>query len=860
MGAFAKGEYQSCKAMSNFDAGGPFESGMTGTSMSIVPASPKVPFWLRYWPVFVLALLPLIPLWRAVFMGEAIGPYDQIRQMAPWNGPKPAQAWDVLQADGVLQFTVWRDLVFDAWGKGQAPFWNPYQLAGYPLLANSQSGALYPPHILMGLLHVPTATAMTLLAWFHLFWAGLGVFVFCRALGASKIGACIGGASFSLSSFMIAWTGLPSVIETVAWIPWVLALVVLIFERNPLLVRLRAEQPAPEPADVSKAVAQTLAESRHYSWLTLSLAVCLGMMILAGHLQFVAYGLMAMALLVIWMVATRRNPVKVSDVSRVSIGGPGGKDAQVNESQVKGILLLTNPVLGSTLRVVLAGVLGLCIAAPQLLAVLQYSQFSHRKNTPTADGYSHYVGDAIQPYELVKVIVPSLQGNPRQIASEQLPISTYYPAVLKPGANFAESAIGLGAFVVFLICCLPMLFKIREPVWGVMVVGLFGLLLALGSPLDQLLYFGVPGWSSTGSPGRAVCLFVLAACVGAGVAASRLSDVKPLLLAKSPKLASALAGFVGVCLLCFVFKNTYELRHGLNKEIVDGLQSQAEAAAGSSGAGISLLAIFGIVFGAWERSVRSKVVLLTVPILSCVAFFGMSLVQTGSPDLHVANSAGMERIAPVNASWDLFQAVHATLPPNLSALNRIHSLDGYDSLLHRDTVALLQDIDGKGPAPDANGNMMLIKPSADWQKLADAGVSEVWSAEPISALGEAPKQDNLYKYKLKGPGRASTPAGKAEIVKETTSGMELKATGPGKLVVRDRNIPGWLAKVDGQHTPIGGTTWMELDLPAGEHKVELNYVPPGFMTGVLLAFPAWLIVFLLVFRLCLIGRRPAKQF
>jgi len=64
-----------------------------------------------------MALLPLIPLYRAVFMGEAIGPFNQIRQMAPWNGPKPVQPWDVLQIDGVLQFYTWRDLVFDAWGR-----------------------------------------------------------------------------------------------------------------------------------------------------------------------------------------------------------------------------------------------------------------------------------------------------------------------------------------------------------------------------------------------------------------------------------------------------------------------------------------------------------------------------------------------------------------------------------------------------------------------------------------------------------------------------------------------------------------------------------------------------------------------
>ena len=33
----------------------------------------------RYWPLLILALLPLIPLWRAVFLGETIGAFDEIR-------------------------------------------------------------------------------------------------------------------------------------------------------------------------------------------------------------------------------------------------------------------------------------------------------------------------------------------------------------------------------------------------------------------------------------------------------------------------------------------------------------------------------------------------------------------------------------------------------------------------------------------------------------------------------------------------------------------------------------------------------------------------------------------------------------
>jgi hypothetical protein len=343
-------------------------------------------------------------------------------------------------------------------------------------------------------------------------------------------------------------------------------------------------------------------------------------------------------------------------------------------------------------------------------------------------------------------------------------------------------------------------------------------------------------------------LFVLAASVGAGIAVSRLGTLRDAFSANKQRIAIACGGFVLLCLVFFATKNGYELRKGLNAEVVDALKSQAESSALSGGLGILLLSVLAIGFALKEGSLRSKVALLAVPILSSLAFFGATLVQTGKPDLAVKNDVGLERIAPINKSWDIFTAAHATLPPNLASLNRIHSLDGYDSLLHRDTVALLNSIDGGDPAPPVNGNMMFIKPDADITKLANAGVTQVWSQEPIGRLGAGVQDAGLYKYKIRGPGRASTPQGSAKILSETPSQIKLQATGPGKLVVRERNMPGWLPKVDGKHATLGGTTWLEIDLPAGNHEIELNYIPPGFVTGMILAFIACFIAALATIR------------
>ncbi len=74
-----------------------------------------MPLWRRLLPLFLLVLVTLVPLWRAVLGGQAIGAFEQVGHLAPWNGPEPSKPWDVLQADSVLQFYPWRHMVLDAW-------------------------------------------------------------------------------------------------------------------------------------------------------------------------------------------------------------------------------------------------------------------------------------------------------------------------------------------------------------------------------------------------------------------------------------------------------------------------------------------------------------------------------------------------------------------------------------------------------------------------------------------------------------------------------------------------------------------------------------------------------------------------
>ena len=772
-------------------------------------------FVKRHWSILFLAFIPLIPLWRAVFIGEAIGPFDQIRQFAPWFGPKPTDAWDVLQADGVLQFYVWRDLVFESWRNFQVPFWNPYQLMGTPLLANSQSGALYPPHILMGILHVPTPLAITLLAWFHLFWAGLGVSKMVRALGGSEVGGAVAGASFALSPFMLSWTALSSVITTVAWIPWCLWALVELFG-------------LPTPGQSLEEFDRDYMIRRRGQWkATWRLALFLGMMILGGHLQFVAYAGFGIVAMTIMLSVIRWRTL-------LEMAKEEGKPRSAARKSI--------PAEGSVL---VAVVLGGLIALPQLLPVLKHSADSHRRNVPTEAGYTSYISSAIRPFEFANLVTPKALGDPRAPVEvgKGMTVAEYWPPLAKQGANFAESAVTIGPLVLGLMFLVP--WRDRRT-WPIATIGVLALLLAMGTVLNKLLYFGLPGWSSTGSPGRILVLFVLAACVLAGLAIGQRSQRQVMIAAV---IAAAISLLVTIGLPGL--KPAWQT--GMDA-IGDRVLTVASAMAFPMSLLVALLC--GLVLllkandtKAGEMQPVSLLPGVTAALVALPLVGHLNLIPTGKP---LAPIAGPEdrnaRVAIINQNWGIIAAAkEALIPPNLAALSRIREIAGYDSLLNKDTKRILDDINQQDSAPPANGNIMFAKPTAYWETLTDAGVYEVWSAMPLDLEGDFPmrQEGGMFKYRLKhldqDISRASVGSNPAKFIADAGNGMTLEATGPGELLIADRNLPGWSATVDGRPASIEPGDFITVELPQGKHQIELRYVAPGFITGLILGIPALLL-------------------
>lgn len=720
--------------------------------------------WHR-WLIFFL--VAAIPLWSC-FAGKSIGPWDQIRPMVGEAVENPAYPWDVLQADGALQFYPWRDLVFTSWQSGTPPYYNPYQLGGVPLLANSQSAGFYPPHILVGLLHLPTGLGLTLLALFHLAWAGLGVDRLARKFGANPIGAVTGGICFTLSPFMLGWTGLPSVITTVAWIPWVLWSVSDLLDPE-------------EGAKLGPATAR--------------LGACMGMMALAGHLQFVAFGGLAALVFAICL------------------------------------LIAHKPGFSRIIACVVGVILGVMLAMPQLLPAVKYSENSHRKNVPTADGLTAYQASAIQPWELGNLVNPLNLGDPRAFAADSGP-STYWPALAKRGANWTESALGPGAVIVACLCFLPLVRKRVAKSWPIAAIGLLGLLIAFGSPFNAILYYGVPGWSSTGSPGRAIVLFVMAACILAAMVVGCISHVREKDGVYAPfslrgMQLSALA-FAMIAFATFAIGQRGAIAPaGMDPQGFAAVKGAANASALIVTLFLAIACIQPILISYFVSMRRTEPRVLW--LFPAAAIFGalpyaFSAIPTGKPiegpkELVAQNS----RIAVENSNWELVMAANAWLPPNLATIRREADVAGYDSLLHKDVQMWLSKIDrDQDPAPPANGNILFVKPDPDRQALREAGVGVLRTRSQDEQLGG-------HRAVLTA-GQLETPA---RITKQTLRSItvEVPAGQGGRLQVRDHNLGGWTATVDGKPSPVDEGPWLVTQAPPGTKEVTFTYTPPGVGTG-----------------------------
>lgn len=181
----------------------------------IRPLSPRA--------ALILAALPVLITGRALVTGAVLAPVDLEYATEPYASV--AETYGVVEvrsaplSDLNGQSLPWRAAIRHALRHGQMPLYNPFILCGQPLAGTAQP-APYEPLRLLALL-VPFHSEPAFLASALLLIAALGAFLFARELGCVEAAALVAATGWMLSDFVLFYL-LYAMGATVVLLPLVL--------------------------------------------------------------------------------------------------------------------------------------------------------------------------------------------------------------------------------------------------------------------------------------------------------------------------------------------------------------------------------------------------------------------------------------------------------------------------------------------------------------------------------------------------------------------------------------------------------------------------------------------------------------
>jgi hypothetical protein len=257
---------------------------------------------------------------------------------------------------------------------GRVPFWTELWGYGFPMLAESQVGVFYPPHLLLfGLFQTETAYCLNIVL--HQLLAAWFTYVCGRAFGLRPVGAMLAALVFAGNGFFIIHFTHQWAYTAGCWTPLAVALA------------WKSVRPPEEGGSVPRRFGSAL-----------GLAVVLAVQMLAGHYQIAFYTqvvlcLMALACTVQHLWHKRRagkNPAKVR---------PGKSPRAMRPAERRpwgsgfAVLWIACPLA-----------LAFCLAALQILPTLELIRVA----LPQGRTFEYLSGFANTPFHLVSYLLPGL--------------------------------------------------------------------------------------------------------------------------------------------------------------------------------------------------------------------------------------------------------------------------------------------------------------------------------------------------------------------------------------------------------------------------------------------------------------------
>ena len=331
---------------------------------------------------------------------------------------------------------------------GRIPEWNPYLFGGLPYIAAQHGDIFYPTAWLRWFL--PIDTAMNLGFFAHIVLAGVTMYAFLRALRVSWAGALVGGLAYELSGIVASLVrpGHDGKLFVSALAPLALLAV---------LRAVRDRRP------------------RGYGLLALTVGLCM----LSPHYQMTYSRVVATGLWTLYLGC--RDPAR---------------PASLRWPREVGL------VFGAVL-------LGLGIAAIQVLPFVQYVPYSPRGTGGPSGGWDYAILFSMPPEELVTTVLPQFNGV----------LEGYW------GRNFFKLHTEyLGAVVVVLAAMGVGDRSRRRAVQALGAIAILFLLISFGgyTPFYRLWYEVMPMMKKVRAPGMAFFLVALPVTALTGFGADRL--------------------------------------------------------------------------------------------------------------------------------------------------------------------------------------------------------------------------------------------------------------------------------------------------------------------------------------------------
>ncbi len=156
--------------------------------------------WAQRWGVVIIALAVLLVYW-----------------------PLSSFAYGLTEGDTLDCWMPWRWFIAQALQDGHFPLWNPYTQSGYPIYADLQGPAWYPPSI--ALAGTVGHSLYTLQALFlaYVIIGGVGFMRLVRQRGTDARIALVVGLAYALGGFFTAHQMHFYAVISAAWLPWLLA-------------------------------------------------------------------------------------------------------------------------------------------------------------------------------------------------------------------------------------------------------------------------------------------------------------------------------------------------------------------------------------------------------------------------------------------------------------------------------------------------------------------------------------------------------------------------------------------------------------------------------------------------------------